>query len=81
MHLKIVSPVKTYFSGEVTLITLPGVSGTFTLLENHAPLISVLGEGAIVYKQTATNDQIIKIAGGFAEVNNNQVTVCVENVL
>ncbi|OIP81510.1 MAG: ATP synthase F1 subunit epsilon [Porphyromonadaceae bacterium CG2_30_38_12] len=78
MKLEIISPEKTYFTGEVTLVTLPGKLGAFTLLENHAPLISVLSKGVLVYKNSAGQSELA-IDGGFAEVSANKVTVCVEN--
>jgi len=77
MNLELISPQKVYFSGEVQLVTLPGKSGKFTLLNNHAPLISVLDKGEISYR-TLSNDFTLHIEGGFAEVNNNIVRICVE---
>jgi len=78
MKLKIVSPEKVYFSGDVALATLPGKLGQFSVLENHAPIISLLSKGNIIYK-TNTEEQHIEIEGGFAEVNNNSIIVCVEH--
>ena len=79
MKLEIITPEQIYFSGEVTSVTLPGTSGLFTVWENHAPLISSLKEGKISFlvdkKETELN-----IDGGFAEVSNNVVTVCLELV-
>ncbi len=77
MKLDIVSPEKVYYSGEVLLVTLPGESGIFTILENHAPIISALNKGIVSYK-TMTADNSLHINGGFAEVNNNKVIVCIE---
>ena len=47
MYLKIVSPEATLFSGEVTSVTVPGVNGEFEILENHAPIVSILKEGDV----------------------------------
>lgn len=78
MKLEIVSPEKVFFSGDVTLVTLPGKQGMFTVLDHHAPIISVLDKGTLLYK--VQSDEItLNISGGFAEVNNNVITVCVEN--
>lgn len=79
MNLQIVSPEKVYYSGDVAIVTLPGILGTFTVLENHAPIISALQKGNIVYKQKDSVENSLQIEGGFAEVNNNTITVCVEN--
>ncbi|MDH7912229.1 hypothetical protein [Winogradskyella sp. SYSU M77433] len=47
MYLEIVSPEATLFSGEVTSVTVPGVNGEFEILENHAPIVSILKEGDV----------------------------------
>ena len=47
MHLEIVSPEATLFSGEVTSIYVPGVNGDFEMLNNHAPIVSLLKEGVV----------------------------------
>ncbi len=78
MKLEIVSPEKHYFSGEVTLVTLPGKSGMFTILENHAPIIAALDKGKLVYKPQSLPEGTLTISGGFVEVSNNRITVCIE---
>ena len=67
MHLVIVSPERMLFDGKVSQVTLPGEMGEFQVLTNHAPIISSLVE-----------TQSLQIAGGFADINNNQISVCVE---
>lgn len=47
MHLEIVSPEATLFSGEVNSVAVPGVNGEFEMLENHAPIVSLLKEGHV----------------------------------
>jgi F-type H+-transporting ATPase subunit epsilon len=80
MNLQIVSPEKVFYSGEVSLVILPGMLGTFTILENHAPIISALNKGQIVYRQESV-EHTLQIEGGFAEINNNAIIVCVENAI
>jgi F-type H+-transporting ATPase subunit epsilon len=81
MKLEIITPEQIYFSGEVTSVTLPGTSGLFTVWENHAPLISSLIKGKISYIENINKQQAeLTINGGFAEVSNNIVTVCIEAV-
>lgn len=79
MKLEIITPEQIYFSGEVTSVTLPGTIGLFTVWENHAPLISSLTKGKISYKVDKDLTELI-VDGGFAEINNNVVTVCIEAV-
>ena len=47
MHLEIVSPEATLFSGEVESVIVPGTSGSFQMLNNHAPIVSTLKEGTV----------------------------------
>ncbi|MBU2928008.1 F0F1 ATP synthase subunit epsilon [Winogradskyella psychrotolerans] len=47
MYLEIVSPEATLFSGDVTSVTVPGINGEFQMLNNHAPIVSILKEGHV----------------------------------
>jgi F-type H+-transporting ATPase subunit epsilon len=47
MHLEIVSPEAKLFSGEVESLTVPGASGSFQVLNNHAPIVSTLIKGQV----------------------------------
>ena len=47
MRLEVVSPEATLFSGEVNSVSVPGINGSFQLLENHAPIVSVLVPGKV----------------------------------
>ena len=49
LHLNIVSPEKRVFSGNVKIITLPGTLGTFSVLPEHAPIVSSLKKGVLRY--------------------------------
>jgi len=79
MKLEIITPEQIFFSGEVTSVTLPGTVGSFTVWDNHAPLISSLTKGKISYiiEKKVTE---LSIESGFAEISKNVVTVCLEIV-
>ena len=77
LYLIIVSPEKLLFNGEVESVTLPGSAGSFTILAQHAPIVSSLTAGRLVYV-TNSEEHTSNIRGGFVEMNNNQITVCVE---
>ena len=47
MHLEIVTPEATLFSGEVESVAVPGVNGEFEMLKDHAPIVSLLKEGHV----------------------------------
>ena len=76
MKLEIISTNEIMFSGEVDSVTLPGVSGKFTVLKNHASLISVLKPGEVRYL-TGGLETRIEIKGGLADIDMNKIAVCV----
>lgn len=78
MKLEILSPERSLYKGDVDLVTLPGTLGRFTVLQDHAPLISSLKEGIIRIKPYEGEEVELSIKGGFVEVKQNIVTVCVE---
>ena len=47
MFLEIVTPEAILFSSEIDSISVPGVNGEFQMLNNHAPIVSILKEGTI----------------------------------
>ena len=79
MKLEIFTPDRVYFSGEVSSVTLPGIQGAFTMLENHAPIISALSEGKIILKIN-NEEQEIDVSSGFVEGHDNVVTVSIEEI-
>lgn len=77
MTLSVISSYSVLFSGEADSVTLPGVMGSFTVLKNHAPLISVLVPGNVVYKLAGGEEKNIEIKGGLVDVADNKISVCV----
>jgi F-type H+-transporting ATPase subunit epsilon len=77
MNLEIISPEKMIYSGNADSITLPGLSGSFTILNRHAPIISALDKGVLTYR-IAGKEEEITINGGFVEAEKNNVSVCIE---
>lgn len=77
MTLEIISPSEILFKGEAESVTLPGAMGSFTVLKNHASLISVLNNGGIVYRTPEGQEVSVDIKGGIVDVDNNVVSVCV----
>ncbi|SFZ89828.1 F-type H+-transporting ATPase subunit epsilon [Flaviramulus basaltis] len=89
MHLEIVSPEATLFSGEVTSVSVPGVNGEFEMLNNHAPIVSLLKEGFVKisgsiqldkevqdkFTKGDKNTTLLKINSGTLEMKDNKVIV------
>ena len=79
MNLEILTPERKIFSGEVYGVQMPGISGSFEVLEKHAPLVSALRPGRIkVLKDRQNHFAYFDIKGGFVEVIDNKVSVLVE---
>lgn len=79
MNLEILTPEKKLYSGDVYGVQMPGISGSFEVLEKHAPLVSALKPGRLKVLKDKQNHLVnFDIQGGFVEVLNNKVTVLVE---
>ena len=76
--LDIISPERTLVHESVGSVELPGTLGRFEVLKDHAPLISSLEKGSIVYKMDEGKEGSVAISSGFVEICNNHVTACVE---
>lgn len=77
LYLKIVSPEKIVYDGEVSAVRVPGMLGSFEILVNHAPIISSLEPGLVEYTVKGEKCEL-HISGGFVEVQKNIVSLCVE---
>jgi len=89
MYLEIVSPEATLFSGEVTSVAVPGINGEFQMLENHAPIVSLLQEGNVKIQGNISIDKayeskfskgengntVLAINSGTIEMKDNKVIV------
>jgi F-type H+-transporting ATPase subunit epsilon len=79
MHLEIITPEKTLFSGDIEIVKLPGTIGSFEIMINHAPIISTLAAGRIKVKDILGVVSYFDISNGVVEVLNNTVKVLVES--
>lgn len=88
MYLEIVTPEASLVSGEVESVTVPGVEGEFQMLNNHAPIVSVLQKGKVKFKGNPTIAEgfknrfskegekwVVQIEGGTVECNKNRVII------
>ena len=78
LKLKIVSPEQIEFDGEVVSVLVPGSQGQFEILNDHAPIISTLDKGMVEYGLPNGEKAQLMILGGFVEVQQNVVSLCVE---
>ncbi len=77
-HFELVSPEKLLFSGEVEAVVVPGVEGQFTVLKDHAPVMTVLKPGVVEIDETAGKKEKLFVRGGFADVAEGGFTILAE---
>ena len=89
MYLEIVTPEASLVSGEVESVTVPGVEGPFQMLNNHAPIVSILKEGFVkILGDIELNEDVqdkftkgdngrtlLKINSGTLEMKDNKIIV------
>ena len=75
--LVIYSPERVILEKMVCKVSLPGSKGRFMVLKDHAPLISSLDEGRVLFMSDGFEENV-DISAGFVEIANNKVTVCAE---
>jgi F-type H+-transporting ATPase subunit epsilon len=80
-HFELVSPEKLVFSGDVEAVVVPGMEGEFTVLKDHAPLISTMKPGIVVIDETPANRLRLFVRGGFAEVAPSGLTILAEQTI
>ncbi len=78
MQLDILTPEHKVYSGNVYGVQLPGIEGSFEILENHAPMIASLGNGKMKIIKDKNTTEMYEITGGFVEVINNKASVLIE---
>lgn len=78
MKLEIRTPDKSVFTGEVSLVQLPGIDGLFEILEHHAALVAALQNGRVKIEDMEHNTQFFDINGGVAEVLHDNILVLAE---
>ncbi|MBP7462875.1 MAG: F0F1 ATP synthase subunit epsilon [Bacteroidales bacterium] len=78
MKLTILSPDKTLFVGEASLIEVPGTKGRFQMLVNHAPVVSTLQAGTIRLVTENEGEKFFEIQGGVIENHENTTVILAE---
>lgn len=75
MKLEIVAPDQTIFEGEASLVQLPGLDGSFEILNHHMPMIAGLKKGQVKVVDSSKKEQFFEINGGVVEVLENKVMI------
>jgi len=89
MKLEIISPEAVLLQAEVKSVAVPGVNGEFQMLDNHAPIVSILQEGLVkidgnlslsdaqkkLFSKSTDGRWTLFINSGTVEMNNNKVII------
>jgi len=75
--LEIITPERMVFKGAVRHVQAPGVGGSFGILYNHTPFLTMLKVGCIEI-DTEEGVKWYATSGGFAEVMDNKMSILVE---
>ena len=75
MNLEIITPEKKVYEGEVSSIILPGSSGVFQILNNHAAIVSTLKKGILKVRDTNKQEKEFDINGGVIEFHKNTAII------
>lgn len=78
MNLVVLTPEKEIYKGLITSVKVPGISGQFEILNNHAPIVAALGQGDVRIVDTKGEKIVFKIKKGFIEVIKNEVSLLVQ---
>jgi F-type H+-transporting ATPase subunit epsilon len=77
-HFELVSPEKLLFSGDVESVVAPGAEGQFTVLKDHAPVMTTLKSGVVTVAGGDGKVEKLFVRGGFADVNAAGFTILAE---
>lgn len=78
MKVKITKPDATLYEGDVKLLQLPGTGGQFEILDNHAPIISSMGKGALRLIDLEGAEKTFDIRGGVVKGQKNDILILVQ---
>ena len=78
MFIEIVTPEMMLFSGEVKLVEVPGSMGSFVMLNNHAPILSLLEKGTVRLIEENGRERTFEVSGGVVENIHNKIVALVE---
>ncbi len=91
MQLEIISPEAILLQAEVNSVAVPGINGEFQMLDNHAPIVSLLQKGKVIIDgnpnieddfiekfKKENGKTILEITSGTIEMSDNKVIILVD---
>ncbi len=80
MELLIVSPVRTVCDTDVVKVFFPGAAGGLEIFPGHAPLLTSLAPGEIVYTAPDGKETAVAVRAGCVRLLKDRIEACVETV-
>jgi F-type H+-transporting ATPase subunit epsilon len=80
-HFELVSPEKLLFSGEVEAVVVPGADGQFTVMKDHAPVMTTMRPGVVDVNESGSKTMRLFVRGGFADVSTKGLTILAEQAI
>ena len=77
LHVAVISPEQTLFSGEADSVVAPAHDGEVGILTGHAPMMALLGKGTLRLS-SGGGERRFEVTGGFLQVVDDQVRVVTE---
>ena len=81
INFDFVSPEDSIVSSEVEMVLIPGIEGDAGILPNHSPFMTTLRQGIVEVTFEEGNVKRYLVEGGFADINQDKMTILAENSL
>jgi F-type H+-transporting ATPase subunit epsilon len=81
LDLRLITPDRTLYKGDVSMVVIPGEEGDFGVLPRHTPFATTLRAGNVKIYRNDTVSDMVTITGGFAEVINDKCEIVADGVL
>ena len=78
LNVRVVSPDKVVFEGEAAAVVAPAWDGQVGILPGHAPMLALIGSGALTVDRPGGGSDSFHVAGGVLKVDSDTVTLLTE---
>jgi F-type H+-transporting ATPase subunit epsilon len=80
LQVQLITPDGIVYDDQAIAVQVPGTEGSFSVLTQHAPIVSLMTEGKVKLTLPDQSNQLFFITGGVMEVSQNKVVVLAERV-
>lgn len=77
IYLQVISTQKVIFQGNVSVARFPGKKSAFTVMKDHAPILSLLEKGFITYEGPYGKGKV-PVSSGFVQIRKNEIYACID---